>query len=286
MVARSESMKVTLPCAFFLLPDKQYNTYSLVLNKIKELGVSGPDVFHLDFEAAAIKAVKNTFPSTVIECCDTHWKRCLREHQKQLGLIPHINLNVDIQNFCRKLWALSYVPQKDVVKVYTKDILPTMPEVDDDDSGDDEDDVHNYTESLDQYLTYFESTWIGAVNKRTQVRGKPKFNMNLWVKYEAVKEGREDLTSNRSKAWNSANKISIPMKPNIWVVCKAIKAEEGLARAKLHAAMGGNPPSDPNPGRTKKRVDRAKALKKIVDQYGILTINTYLDALVSHFNDA
>ena len=156
-----------------------------------------------------------------------------------------------------------------------------MPEV-----NADNDDVNNYTQSLDQYLTYFEATWIGAVNKRTQVRGKPRFSMDLWVKYEAVKEGREDLTSNRSEAWNSANKISIPMKPNIWVVCKAIKAEEGLARAKLHAAMGGNPPSDPNPGRTKKRVDRAKALKKIVDQYGILTINTYLDALVSHFNDA
>ena len=124
------------------------------------------------------------------------------------------------------------------------------------------------------------------MNKRTNVRGKPKFSMDLWVKYQAVKDGRPDLTSNRSEAWNSANKISIPMKPNIWVVCKAIKEEEGLARAKLHAAMGGNPPSDPNPGRTKKRVDRAQALKKIVDQYGILPINTYLDALVSHFNDA
>ena len=286
MVAKSETMNVTLACAFFLLPDKQYNTYSLVLNKIKELGVSNPDVFHLDFEAAAVKAVKNTFPGTVIECCDTHWKRCLREHQKELGLIPHINLNVEIQNFCRKLWALSYVPQKDVVDVYTKVILPTMPEVDADNSGDEVDDVNNYTESLDQYLTYFEATWIGAVNKRTQVRGKPKFSMNLWVKYEAVKEGREDLTSNRSEAWNSANKISIPMKPNIWVVCKAIKEEEGLARAKLHAAMGGNPPSDPNPGRTKKRVNRTMALKKIVDQYGSLPITTYLDALVSHFNDA
>ena len=110
--------------------------------------------------------------------------------------------------------------------------------------------------------------------------------MDLWVKYEAVREGRDDLTSNRSEAWNSANKISIPMKPNIWVVYKAIKAEKGLARAKLHAAMGGNPPSDPNPGRTQKRVDRFNGLKKIVDQYGILPIKTYLDALVQHFNDA
>ena len=75
------------------------------------------------------------------------------------------------------------------------------------------------------------------------------------------------------------------MRPNIWVVCKAIQAEEGLARAKLHAAIGVNPLSDPTPGRTKKRVDRAQALKKIVDQYGILPHNTYLDALVAHFND-
>ena len=33
LVARSEQMDVSMACAFFLLPDKQYNTYSLVLNK-------------------------------------------------------------------------------------------------------------------------------------------------------------------------------------------------------------------------------------------------------------
>ena len=203
-----------------------------------------------------------------------------------MGLIPHVNLNLEVQNFCRKLWALSYVPKEDVVEVYTNQILPTMPVVEAEEDGDgdvvlDADPVKNFTQSLD----YFESNRIGAVNRRTQGRGRPRFSMDLWVKYEAVREGRDDLTSNRSEAWNSANKISIPMKPNIWVVCKAIKAEEGLARAKLHAAMGGNPPSDPNPGRTQKRVERFNGLKKIVDQYGILPIKTYLDALVQHFND-
>ena len=61
--------------------------------------------------------------------------------------------------------------------------------------------------------------------------------MNLWVKYDAIKAGREDLTSNNSEAWNSASKVSIPMKPSIWVVCKAIKQEEGLARAKLQVFL-------------------------------------------------
>ena len=115
LVARSEQMDVSMACAFFLLPDKQYNTYSLVLNKIKELGVTTPQVFHLDFEAAAVKAVKNVFPATVLECCDTHWKCCLRQHQQEVGLIPHINIQIEVQTFCRKLWALSYVPKKDVV---------------------------------------------------------------------------------------------------------------------------------------------------------------------------
>ena len=211
LVAKSEQMNVSIPCAFFLLPDKQYNSYSLCLNKVKELGVTSPKRFHLDFEAASIKAVKNVFgAATVLECCDTHWKRCLRTHQQEVGLVPHINNQVEVQTFCRKLWALSFVPQEDIVHVYTKVLLPTMPEFEADEDGDGGDDVNNYNKALDSYLHYFEGTWVGAESKRTKVRGKPKFSFDLWVKYQAVKDDRPDLTSNRSEAWNSASNISIP----------------------------------------------------------------------------
>lgn len=135
LVAKSIPNNVTLPCAFFLLPDTQYLTYCLVLNKLKELGVPGPNFFHLDFEAAAIKAVRAVFPETDIECCDTHWKQCLCTHQKEIGLVTHLNDDIVIQQFCRKLWALSFVPKEDVIKVYTDTILPTLPVVDEEDDA-------------------------------------------------------------------------------------------------------------------------------------------------------
>ena len=39
LVAKSAANKVTIPCAWFLLPDKQYPTYYLVSNKLKEMEV-------------------------------------------------------------------------------------------------------------------------------------------------------------------------------------------------------------------------------------------------------
>ena len=99
--------------------------------------------------------------------------------------------------------------------------------------------------------------------------------------------GRDDLTSNHSEAWNSAVKVSLPMKPNIWVVCKTLQEEEGMARAKLHAAMagGGSPSNSSNPSRTRKRQERATALRTIVEQYKTVPIGQYIGALVAHFND-
>ena len=54
----------------------------------------------------------------------------------------------------------------------------------------------------------------------------------------------------------------------------------------LQAALGGNPPSDPNPGRTKARLAKVSNLQKIVRQYKTLPMNSYMDALVAHFTDA
>ena len=289
IIAKCDRMEVTIPCAFFLLPDKSYATYLLCLRKLRELGVQSPARFHLDFEMAAIKAVRVVFGvTTSLECCDTHWKRALRSNQQKQGLVPNINNVSVVQSFMRRLWALSFVPIADIVKVYDQDILPTMPvwEAPEDEEADDvgEESVHNYNRALDNYLHYFEATWVGAKDRRTGVRGGPMFAHALWSKYLAVKDERPDLTSNRSEAYNSASKMSIPMKPTLWVVCKFIQREEGQARAKVQAAIGAHPPTDPHPARTRKRLEKAQALKRIVDQYDVLPKAQYLDALVAHFN--
>ena len=103
--------------------------------------------------------------------------------------------------------------------------------------------------------------------------------------FNSVKSDQPDLTSNRSEAWNSSSKISLPMKPNVWVVLSSLLKEEGLARAKMVAAISGNAPADPNPGRTKLRLNRVAKLKHIVDQYGHIPINDYLNSITALYNE-
>ena len=63
-----------IPEAFFILPYKEYTTYKLVLSCLKKLGVDGLKNFHVDFELATIKALKDIFPEATIRLCDVCWK--------------------------------------------------------------------------------------------------------------------------------------------------------------------------------------------------------------------
>ena len=71
IVTRSASLGISFPALFFLLPNKSYPTYKSCMEKMRELGIQSPDKFHLDFEAAAIKAAKEVWPDTRIVTCHT-----------------------------------------------------------------------------------------------------------------------------------------------------------------------------------------------------------------------
>ena len=81
-------------------------------------------------------------------------------------------------------------------------------------------------------------------------------------------------------------KISLPMKPNVWTVCKALQKEESLAHTKYLAAISGEALLDPNPLRTKKRLDKFQKLRGIVTQYNKIPITDYINMMSAHFNDA
>ena len=44
-----------------------------------------------------------------------------------MGLVPYINNYPLVQEFVRKLWTLSYIPENDVIMVWEKYILPSKP---------------------------------------------------------------------------------------------------------------------------------------------------------------
>ena len=278
IVARLEN-NISIPCAYYLLSGKDANTYKMVLENLKENGVTAPDNFHVDYEAAAIKAIRTVYQESEIVCCDTHWKRCIRTNLQKFNLLSIYNQDAQVQTYIRKLWALSLVPPQDVVKVWEllrKDLIVM------DEEEMDSDVAQDFNNNMLLFLMYFEQTWIGVKNPRTNVRGKPKFAIKTWNKFNQVKNG-EETTTNVSEAWNSASKHSLQMKPSIWAVLAALRKEESLARAKLHSsAMGDN--VENHPGRTKKREERATKLREILMKYEKVQMKEYLDLVASFYN--
>ena len=90
------------------------------------------------------------------------------------------NQDENLQTFIRKLWSLSLVPIEDVVNVWEEleKIVPVLTEEDAD-----EDDIQEFNNCTEQFLLYFEQTWIGSKNPRTHLRGKPIFQFKYWNKY-------------------------------------------------------------------------------------------------------
>ena len=282
IVARSDANKISLPVAYFLLPNKVTTSYQEALQCIKDLGVDKVEMFHCDFELAMIKAIKTVYPDVKIEGCDVHWKRALREAQGRVGLLRHSEADITIQNWIRMIWSLSFIPNQDVIKVYTEYVLPKMPEIDEEEDEDKE--AADFTRAIEEFVNYFEATYLGKVNPRTGRRGKPRFKFEYWNHYDVVVNDSGEITNNKSEAFNCVMKITIPMAPNIFGILKAIKDEEALSNAKFSASLAGNVNSDRHPSRTKKYCERKEKLRDLLVQYSSLTLDKYMEALMTFFN--
>lgn len=281
VVAKLEN-DVSIPTAFYMLPAKDFATYRMVFENMKEKGVVPPHNFHLDFEAASIKAITTVYPQSNIVACDTHWKRALRTNLQKVGLLSDYNQDYELQTFVRKLWSLTLVPLNDVVSVW-EEVEATVPvkEVEDEDDGEEGGVAQEFNNKMQQFLLYFEQTWIGAKNPRTQLRARPKFAHKTWNKYTQALNG-EDMTNNISEAWNSVSKMK-ERKCSIWTVLAAIKKEEALARAKFHRAARGEIQTG-HKGRIKKREERKEQLKKVLAKYGTVTTGEYVNLTATFHN--
>ncbi len=80
---------VLMPMAFFLLPDKSAPTYKRMPTLLKD-AVPGlriaPKNFIVDFEAAAIKAIREIFPFCLIVLCFFHFSQSINRHIIRHGL--------------------------------------------------------------------------------------------------------------------------------------------------------------------------------------------------------
>lgn len=192
--------KQSIPCAFFMLPSKDKTYYRAALNCLKENGVTAPDVIHTDFESGELSAFRSVYPSSRLVCCDFHWKQCIDRKLQKLHFWSAYNHNVELQQFIRYLWVLSLVPPESVVHSWESFVVDQVPEATESEDAEDMEDerarVVTFNNSLDQFVAYFESTWIGNKSRNKEAPRKcPMYAINLWNKYSITLNGKTPRTT-------------------------------------------------------------------------------------------
>ena len=213
---------VLMPMAFFLLPDKTAVTYTRTFRLLKEalpgLEIS-PKTFVIDFEAAAIKAIKAIFPFCFIILCFFHFSQSINRHIIQDGLAKSYRDEEENRILINKLKGLAMAHPDDVIDLFVE--LGSI----------------EWGEFQSIY-NYFEDTYIGRLTQVVQkyrpgqrkqapktIRGKGLFPVQLWNQHARTLEGQA-RTNNSVEGWNGAIATALGEKhPNMWRLLSQFQTE-------------------------------------------------------------
>ena len=142
-----------LPLAWALLPNKCTATYVELFSSlndafVKEFGDSGNHTFLVDYEQAAIKALRQVFPQSRIRGCSFHFRQAVYRSVQHEGLkAQYEDETSPVRRWIRQLLAMSALPEFAVSLAWSW--LSSPPSVD------------PLTDVKTRRLAeYFESTWI------------------------------------------------------------------------------------------------------------------------------
>ena len=185
-----------LPACYGLLPNKQTETYNVFWSKLKECldsdGVpTTPSNLIIDFEKAAMNGFSRSFKETAVSGCYFHMRKNLHSKLGEKGALVDYNENRNFQKLTGLMYSLAFVPIHEIVPLWGQIVEPEMYKMQDE-----------ITEEMDDYLDYFNDTFIGKVLRNGR-RGNPRFQYTLWNKHQDILDG-VPITNNKVEAWNGA----------------------------------------------------------------------------------
>ncbi|KAL4085498.1 hypothetical protein QTP88_027356 [Uroleucon formosanum] len=254
-----------IPSAYALLPDKKEDTYIQMFKALKSLNQNlNPKSIMMDFEKAAMNAVKSEFPNTSINGCFFHLSQCIWRHLQEAGLQKNYIQDSEFALHIRMLPALAFVPQNKVIKDYEKLL--------------DSEYFSENEELLMPIIDYFEGTWIGRLHRRGQ-RRDPIIPISVWNCYDLV---AADLprTNNSVEGWHNcfSSTLNSSKHPSIWRFIHALQKEESINTLKIQQYVAGQePPSK------KIYKNKSENLKKICAGYNNRATMDYLRGVAYNF---
>lgn len=168
---------------YCLLPNATTETYDKVFNYLVDITGPNDKTFILDMEMAAKNSISNRFSNPRISFCyyhfcQAHWRK-IQElgHQVQYGNEP------DLARKFRLFSSLAFLPTDLVPNAF--DML-----------------FEKFTgnDQLEDFLTYFESNFIGRPLRNNQ-RGNPRYSLDSWNQHTNITNDI-NRTNNRVEGWN------------------------------------------------------------------------------------
>ena len=249
----------TIPVVYCIAKNKDEATYNRILSFLKECQDDlDPLSIMVDFEKAAINAIKRQFPEANVQGCLFHFGQCLWHKIQQFGLQGWYSERPENALLIKMFQALSFVPVDRVVEEFIN-LLQSL---------DDESD-----ELLTDFLTYFEATWIGIVQRGR--RRRPTFAIELWNVHGRVVDNLP-RTNNSTEGWHHAFDLRVGIThPNTKRLIQKLRqeaADHELELEQLRLGIQAPPPK-------KKYQTKNLRLQNIVANFDDRDILAYLLAI-------
>lgn len=238
-----------IPLVFALLPNKNLATYKKFFEALRVIEPRlNPTRIMTDFELAAKNAFREVFPETTQHGCLFHFGQCIWRNLQHHGNLqqrykdePEFALKMKCLN------ALAFCRPQDVVN-YFEELS--------------QDEVFNETQAMDDFMDYFETTWIG-MKRRNQVRRDPLFKIPEWNVHVRVVE-KIAKTNNNIEGWHRGFHSLLQCDhPRIWRFINSLKKEQSLNELRITQYLAGQQP----PPRRPLYRDTAERINRIVDDY-------------------
>lgn len=247
-----------LPLVYILTPDRSEKVYRKILRRLKIMNPNvNPKLMLVDYELGFIAAFRKVFPHCTLRGCYFHFRQAVYRKIQKCGLASDYLKDASFARDMRKLTALAIV-QADHVTMAFENLVKTRFFID-------------HEEQLEVFLRYFESTWIGRLNRRNE-RNVGRYEIPMWNHHESIKTDTA-RTTNALEGWHNAFAGRVQVHHgSLWKFIQLLKKEQGMVEMRCEQAASGPEP----PPKKRKYRDYDARLKNIVDDYDPDNIDEFL----------
>jgi MULE transposase domain len=173
-----------MPLMWAILPNKSGSTYAEMFGAIRQAmvdkhgDVGGQRCFLVDFELAAIDAIRTVFTESRVKGCTFHFRQALMRHVADEGLRPTYSSNdpPQVRDWIRQIMGLTLLPVVFIARAW--DTLRCPPAVAD----------PGLVSKMAAFSAYVDRTWING-----------SFNPAMWSHFDNI----GPRTTNIAEGWHN-----------------------------------------------------------------------------------